>query len=290
MNWIIKAGKHLTIDGNMQVAVLTLQQKRKFAGKPKENVLILEKVNNNWTFTLQYRINEIIVQGHEPKKDANEEFGPETETGENAANPITTISLTLVSLIEDKGLNDYIFSLRRITNYRNPVKHFNQKYNRISNAEFEAIIDDKIYWKRTVVGTVFHALHQDHQRSFVAHAVRQSPSILVGKVNLDVVLRQLVFYLDNAIIKPALYLQRSAQILKEHLSDEAYAAVGFSEGLEPSTSIGVNRISEQAEVIRESLGVIPSIESLLSIEESSDSRRFDKLFKNAGIPLTLEAE
>jgi len=167
MNWVFKTGDHFELNSTANKAVVTIVQKSNFRGKEGDDVLILEKRKSEWEFIAHYKILEITL----PKENQSEkkEF---------------VITLELVKEFQgDKLLEDYIYSIRRVTNYASPIRHFNRKYSRLKDAEYEAIVEDNIYEKRTIVGTVLNAMHRDHQEAFILYVAEESPEQLTGKVD-----------------------------------------------------------------------------------------------------------
>lgn len=273
MNWIFKKDDHFKFNSNKQKAVVTIIQKRYFTGEVDEAVLILEKEKVDWEFTSLYRIEEINV------KDSESEY------------KTIIITLRLVQQFkEQKLLEDYVYSLRRITNYANPVRHFSRKYTRLYDAEFEAIVEDKIYLKRTILGTVLNAMHRDHQIAFIAYIAQESPELLLGKTEIDKALRLLLTYLDFAIIKPAEYLKESAVLLQNIVNQQEYAQIGFGKDAENLTSKNVNLIQPQVETIELYLNDFFGFKNEklgLQLLELDENQKFKRLFKNTPLPLTL---
>lgn len=273
MNWIFKTGDHFQMDRNDQNAIVTIEQRRNFTGKEGEDVLILEKNNSEWGFIAYYRIASILVKN------------PEAEFKE------ISIILSLVQQFkEEKLLEDYIYSLRRITNYANPIKHFSRKFSRLYDAEFEAIVEDKIYLKRTILGTVLNAMHEDHQKSFISFVASEAPEILTGKTDMDTALMLLLQYLEFAVVKPAEYLRESADLLKSITSQQEFSEVGFAVNAEILNAKDTQMIKPQVETINEYLGDMFRFnnEKLgLQLLELDDNGKFKSLFKNSPLPMTL---
>ncbi len=273
MNWILKKGDYFHEDSNGQKAIVIIQQKRNFTGKEGEDVLILEKKKSEWEFTSQYNIAKIEVKN------------PETEYKE------ITITLALIQQFkEEKLLDDYIYSLRRITNYSYPIKHFSRKYSRLYDEEFEAVVEDKIYLKRTILGTVLNAMHRDHQKSFISFVASEAPEILTGKTDMDTALTLLLQYLEFAVIKPAEYLRESAELLKSIISEQEITEIGFALDADNLNLKNTQMIKPQVDAINEYLGDMFRFNNekrglqLLNLEEN---RNFKTLFKNSPLPLTL---
>jgi hypothetical protein len=273
MNWIFKKDENFSMDSNNQKAVVTFSQKRNFTGEEGENVLILEKKKGEWEFTDQYCISSIGIKN------------PEAEYKE------ITITLFIVKHFEDeKLLEDYVYSLSRVTNFAYPIKHFSRKYSRLHDAEFEAIVEDKIYQKRTILGTVLNAMHSDHQRAFVAYAGIEAPELLTGKIDMDIALKLLLSYLEFAVVKPAEYLRESGKMLQSVISEDEYAQTGFGFDEEKLNSRNTQMIKPQVAAIDEHLEDLFEYtnEKLgLQLLQLQDNPKFRTLFRNTPLPLTL---
>lgn len=273
MNWVFKTSDFFQIDNGNHKVVVTIDQKRNFTGKEGENVLILEKKKSDWEFTAYYRIANVEVKNTE------------------ADYKKITITLGLVQQFkEDKLLEDYVYSLRRITNYAYPINHFRRKYSRLYDVEFEAIVEDKIYLKRTILGTVLNAMHSEHQKAFIAFAASEAPEILTGKTDLDKAMNLLLQYLDFAVIQPAQYLRDSAELLKSIISEEQITQIGFGLDIEKLNSRNTQMIKPQVDAINNHLGDMFGVnngKSGLQLIELDDDRKFISLFRNSPLPITL---
>ncbi|MCH6236786.1 hypothetical protein [Cognataquiflexum rubidum] len=274
MNWIFKTGDYIKTENDGQRATITFEQKRNFTGKEGEDVLILEKRRSEWQFISHFSIVKIEVKNQE------------------AENKEITISLALVKLFkEEKLLEDYIYSLRRITNYSYPIKHFSRKYSRLFDAEFEAIVEDKIYLKRTILGTILNAMHSEHQKAYINYVALESPELLTGKSDMDKALELLLQYLDFAVIKPAQYLKESVELLKNIVSDEEIEQIGFAEDIERQIIKSRQMLKPQVDLINQYLGELFQYNNeargirMLELEDNFKSK---SLFKNSPLPITLK--
>ncbi len=274
MNWIFKTGDYFQIDSDGQKALVTIEQKRNFTGEVGEYVLVLAKTKTDWEFTAHYRIANIEVKN------------PDTEYKQ------ITITLALIQKIkEEKLLDDYVYSLRRITNYAYPIKHFSRKYSRLYDAEYEAIVEDKIYLKRTILGTVLNAMHSEHQKAFISYVAIEAPELLAGKTDIDKSLSLLLQYLDFAVVTPARYLRDSAELMKSLISEKEISEIGFTEDAENIKPRNTQMISQQVDAINEYLGDMFGFSNQkigLQLLELEDNRKFKTLFRNAPLPITLK--
>lgn len=271
MNWIFKIGDYFQIDSDSQKAIVTIKQKRNFTGEVGEEVLVLAKTKTDWEFTAHYRIANIEVK---------------TEIKE------ITITLELIQQFkEEKLLDDYVYSFRRITNYADPIKHFSRKYSRLYDAEYEAIVEDKIYLKRTILGTVLNAMHAEHQKAFISYVAFEAPELLTGKTDMDKSLSLLLQYLDFAVVTPARYLKESVKLMKSFISEREISEIGFAEDAKNIKPTNTQMISQQVDVINEYIGDMLGFnnEKLgLQLLELEDNRKFKTLFRNAPLPITLK--
>lgn len=273
MKWIFKLDDSYQRGNNKNETAITFEQKRNFTGEKGEDVLFLQNKNKEWEFIALYRISDVNIK--------------------NIENGFKQINVTLdfvKQFEEEKLLEDYVYSLKRVTNYAYPMRHFNRKYSRLYNAEFEAIVEDKIYLKRTILGTVLNAMHRDHQKAFIAFVAQESPELLTGKMNMDKALSLLLVYIDFAIRKPAQYLKESAILLKSIVSEEVYAEIGFSLEVERITSKNTQLIKQQENLIDEYLPDLFGFQSDnrgLRLLELEDNAKFKSLFKNSPLPISL---
>lgn len=274
MKWIFKIGDYFQTDKDGLKALVKIEQKRNFTGKVGEDVLILAKTSSAWEITTHYRIENIDIKN----LDAEYKY----------------ISITLAFIrefIEEKLLDDYVYSLRRITNYAYPIKHFNRKYSRLYDAEFEAIVEDKIYLKRSILGTVLNAMHSEHQKAFISYVAIEAPELLAGKTDIDKSLKILLQYLDFAVVTPSLFLLNSVELMKSFISEVEISEIGFSNDTENKRPRCSQMIKPQVDAINEYLLDLTdfNIKKLgIQLLGSSVDLKFKRLFKNAPLPITLK--
>lgn len=271
MNWIFKTGDHLKFLNEGKNGELRLEQKTNFTGESGEDVLILSR-KKEWEFIAHYRIENVSVENPD---DEYKKIQVSIELKTEFASP--------------KPLDDYIYSLARITNYANPIKHFNRKYNRLSDIEFNAILYDKIYQKRTVVGTILNAMHEDHQNAFIAYLGTEQPDLLTNRADMDRILLLLLRYLDFAIIKPANYLKEIDRIINNSDLKKHYDEIGFGT-ISEAKKVADHMIRPQIQVINQYSNFFPGFAQNIAqqLRDIQDDRKFKRLFKNARLPMTIE--
>jgi len=274
MNWIFKTGNYLKVDSQKNEATATLEQKLNFSGKTGEKVLLIDKIRGDWEFISIYSIKGIDIQN--PDQALKKIF----------------ISLNLVKHFEkSKNIMDYIYSLSRITNYDNPMKHFTRKYSRIYETEFDAIVQDKIFVSRSILGTVLNALPREHQEAFIDYIAVEAPELLTNNIDIDRALSLLKTYLKFSIIEQAEYLKESASMLKSIISEDEYSKIGFSLNTEKERIQSVEMIKPQVEIIDEYLDDFVNLLEKAAepkLFENRENWKFKQLFKKSRLPITLK--
>lgn len=272
MNWIFKNNLLGSVGNTAEDFSVRFYQKQNFSAKPGERVLILGMKKGEWQFIAEYSIAKIEINPDEEYKEI-------------------TVFLKLEKKFDDKLLTDYIYSLRTITHFDYPMRHFTRKYRRLNDAEYDAIVNDKIYVKRTIVGTVLNAMHVEHQKAFIEFVAENEPGLLVGNADMDEIYNLLVKYMDFAIVKPSQYLRESANILQSVLTSEEYDGIGFGSDIE---RLGVNntqRIKSQVLIIEENLS---SLEQFVNqgmdneISGFEDKSNLERYFRNSPLPISLK--
>jgi hypothetical protein len=273
MNWIFNAnGLSQKLD-NDQTQKISFKQKRKFSGEVGQNIIILEEKNRNWVFTKSFEI-----------------IGIEQDKIDEEYNKIT-IALELKTIFkEDKLVEDYSYSLLRVSDFKDPSRHYNKRvYNRIEEVEFDAIANDKIYTNRTILGTILNALHPDHQKSFVEFLASEEPTLLTNKTDVDKALNYLYKYVEANIIEPIKYLKESGELFSSIFGQEELNKLGFAEDAERMKN--VKMVKPQMDLIEQYLEFLPLFykpERETTFYTIHDNNKFRKLFRNSRLPLNLK--
>lgn len=271
MNWIFNTQTLNQNFNDSKTQVISFEQKRKFSGEKGENIILLEYKSGNWVFTKQYKIITI------DQKKFDEEYN----------NIVVTIEL-IQEFGEKKLLEDYVYSLVRVTDFKNPSKHFKRKYSRLTDVEFEAIADDKIYTNRTILGTILNALHIDHQKSFIEYLAQEEPALLTNKPDVDKALDHLYEYVEANIIEPIKYLKSIGELFSDLFGIEALNELGFAEDVEKMDKIKM--VKPQLDLIEKHLKFLPfqDPERGITTDRVFEKRAFRNLFKNSRLPLNLK--
>lgn len=278
MNWIFK--RRDKSDFSDEKVLITIKQKRNFSGKAGDNVLILYDFDSKWVFDSSYRITYIKVK----KEDHSDLI-------------YTTIELSLIEKFDKlKYLDHYKYSLRRVTNFKYPHKHFIRQYNRIEEIEYEAILKDRIFYSRTIFGSIINNLHQIHRESFIIFISIKSPRILTSRPSLIEVINLLQEYLTFSILKPAQLLKELYYNVKELESNGLISVYFNNERVDNDENIKFsfidenlqsNSIDAQVKIIESELSKLSDIMSELKDIDEAIERSFDRFFKNVRLPIYL---
>jgi len=273
VNWIFKID-NVAFSEDFKTATISFVQRRNFSGKEGELVLLLDNQVKEWKITNLYKIDKIITE--------------RTESNWRAI----FIEISLVKKYEEeKILSEYIYSLKRITNFNNPQIHFRGKYNRLNKIDFDVIDKDEIYYTRTILGTIFNSLHKDHQEQYLLYLAENNPSLLSNSGDLSENLNLITEYVKFAILKPAKYLTESDRILSNILKEEELLKIAFKDPDSDSKEIA-ELIHQQTLLINNNLPLINDNEkyeiNMESFLYDENNRKFSSIFKNAGLPFKLK--
>ncbi len=278
MNWIFK--RRDINDFRDEKVIFIITQKRNFSGKKSDYALVLDEKTGKWGFDSRYQILDIIVN-----RESNSDF------------ITTTITFKLIEKFEEtKYLDYYKYSLKRITNFKSPIKHFTGQYNRIDEIEYDAIVKDRIFYSRTLFGSIINNLHLRHRESFIVFISNKLPRILTSHPSLIDAIELLQEYLTFAIIKPALFLKESYSTFKNLENNAILKVVSQDEEINSKESIKLsfltndflsNSIDDQIKIIDSQLDKLSDVISSLEGIDVSNERAFDKFFKNVRLPINL---
>jgi len=249
------------------------QQGRRFKGEPGDNVIMFRYSSMNPVFTSLLEIVEVEIR-------------PVSENNQSSQRNSITLSLRLLDQFKnEKEIQDYLYSFPRILYYRERLyRHFNRKYYRLTEMEFDAIVKDEIFVARSVIGTVLNSMHRWHLETFVNELVKQMPEILINKYRHDEVLQLLRTYLEDSVITPAMQLKKGYDIMEGVIEEEARQLMAFSDEWENAMQ---DTVSGQVNLINE---FMDGLQSNLVIDNNYKEidQKFEKIFKNRPLPIDLK--
>ncbi|OQP61243.1 hypothetical protein A3860_05895 [Niastella vici] len=254
-----------------EVVNISWQQKQNFQGEVGDEVIFFEFNYRRHLFTHLYKIARIN------KRKTERNLG------------INSISLTLrliTNFGEEKEIEDYIFSFPRIKYFRSRLyRYFNRRYYKLTDVEFFAIVEDRIFLSRTIVGTALNALHSDHRRAFSQLMVERNPDILQNRYTHTEILSLLNEYFQYAIVTPAKQLAEAYVQMQSFIErGEALESISFYNTANPR--IRNDSIRTQVNLINEYLEQVD-----ISIPEDRrtnvDESEFESLFRNKPLPIDL---
>lgn len=255
---------------NLKKGKVSWDQARNFKGAKGDEVIFFDFANGEGNFTSQYRIEEITSKPQNNKVDSRFDVEVILKEEKNYKDDL-------------KELADYVYSFPRVKNFgSNLWRHFNRKYYRISEVEFDAITKDEIFLSRTFLGSTINAMHQEHKKAFVVYLMESNPEYLFGKYNYQHLYEKLREYIDFAILRPSHQLKSGfADLVKIVGRSDAGDALFTSEYTKST-----NRIADQVEVIGTQLAQIESWDSV-DFPIQIRQEKFERYFQNAPLPFNL---
>lgn len=267
MKWLFNNYKFY-ITGDFKETIVW-KQKRNFNGNKGDLIVFFEFNFLSQNFTYLYRIASVNKKRLDEIIDDQlmYEISAELELEQSFGN--------------EKEIVDYIYSFPRIIYFDKYLyRHFNRRYYRLSNEEFNAITEDEIFEARSIIGTALNSLHIDHRKAFIQHAVNVYPEIIQNNYNHFALLELFYEYFQFSIIGPSKQLIETYENLRNISNMDQPNFIGFGDNDE------VENIYRQVQVINEYLG---AFENIISVNESQSrvERRFENIFRWRGLPIDL---
>jgi|GEM_PF-5672536 len=260
--------KRLDISGSQKESV-SWDQGRRFNGREGDHVIFFRLAEDGRFFTYLYTINSIDQSAITVNKG-----------GENRLK--IELTLQLETKFDEKEIDNYIYSIPRIKSYdKHLIRHFRNKYYRLSSTEYNAIIKDRIFTARTYLGAALNAMHIDHRKAFSQLLLERYPKALMNIYNHDAVFSLFREYFNYAVVVPAQQLEAANANMQDVLGEEQSNRISFSDG---DTNIA-DRVSVQTSRIQDFLD---SYNQLIQEYQSDNlNKTFDKIFKNKPLPIDL---
>lgn len=259
MNWLFKQ------DNVQNDSRIIFSQKRSFTAKKNEKIITVKNIRGEWFFSNLYQIENLTVK-----------------TSDN----INLIEINLKKIEEfqeEKPIESYLYSLRRITNFNNPLRHFNRLYNKLEDVELRAIVKDEIFYERTYFGVIVNSLPLEHRKSFLEFLSVKNISLLLSNPDAKEAFFLLKKYLEEYIIKPAKILIATQPLLNDLIESEYMSQIGFKDEKSESR----NLIIPQIEMLDENLSEYENLLQDINGEITGQTRSFKNLFKNSKLPIQL---
>lgn len=275
MYWLFNSNRFESFQGN-ESETLTWEQYGNFSGSKGDYIVFYLFEKDQKIFTYLYKISDVSIIEIETNKETRRQ---RTEIIVNA---------TLEQVYKDKEFSEYIYSFFRIKYFDKQIgRHFNRRYYRLSEPEFNAIDKDQIFLSRTILGNALNALHIEHRKAFAIDLVEQYPQVLQNVYDNDAVLNLLIEYLDFAIVNPSKQLRAGFTFLNEAVDNRFPSSEVVFDSINKNPNI-VNVLSLQVAVINEYIVNLEGIKT--SLEQSSNTRverSFKQKFAGKALPIDL---
>ncbi|MFT4779074.1 MAG: hypothetical protein ACI923_001609 [Flavobacteriales bacterium] len=137
------------------------------------------------------------------------------------------VNLRNIDNLQTTNLEDFAFSLARITRFSQPIYHFSRAYSRLSKLEFKSISDGQIFVSRTIFGKVINNLHKTHRLAFIQYFIEKDPDTYFKNRNYHQAFKLLNQYVKNRILIPANYIHQSFGMLEGLVALPIAQTIGF---------------------------------------------------------------
>jgi hypothetical protein len=279
MNWVFKS-KGEIVDSKNENLIISFEQSGGFSGEKNEGALLFNQDKGKMEFTHVLEIESV---------DLVEIKTPEGLTRKRPRVKVT-ITLRLVQKFEEpRQLDFFTFSLKRINNYRAPKINFRRAYARLEKVEFDIIVQNRVYVKRTILGSTLNSLHRDHQKGVINYFAQEAPEVLFRSYTTDKALGLLREYFKSNILAPLENLLRAKDIWEQLSVSTAPISLRFGLEIEDDQIVELS-IQNQIESVR--FDSSPVIQLLLNPNPEfrntpTEERLFSKLFQDRGLPITI---
>lgn len=220
-------------------AYLTIN-KKKVPVQERDIIFLLEYLNGRWGFQTQWRIDG--VKKGEAKTDIPERI---------------TVEMYLDERFEFRPLDNFVYTLSYIRNYKRPEKGF-RLFRNLTPIEASMILRGKVDEVRSLIGFTFYNMHRDHRICFLEKLglkdLRQE-YVVYDEYEL---LNKMNEYVIDHIINPSEQFLESVKLFKKMFGDENYSKLSFSDDQNiKSTSYAINQenaLKEYLENVKSNFG------------------------------------
>lgn len=187
-----------------------------------------------------------------------------------------------------KYLANYSYSLTRIKDFNNPIKHFNFRYGSLEEVEYKSIIKGDFFIARTKFGKYVNALPKQHKIAFIEYFIEVNADLYFNDFkDYNEALKLLEFYIESRITQPAKYMKAGYLLMSNLISKEEIKSIRFSTREKP-----VDKFEVQYQYCEEYLGLIDSQishEKVLSNKNSASTQlEFNRLFRKTPWPIIID--
>lgn len=247
-------------------------------GIEEEDKLIL-MINNNqkgWSF-----------------EHSGEVTSKDVDIKENNEQKEITLTIGNVRNISSpNALDDFAYTLAFVKNFKEPMKNFTRNpYKKVSKAEYEAIINNRIFISRTIFGKTINALHLDFRIGFIQNILQKDQKLYLDKKDYMKLFSIFSEYLITRLLTPSNMFREAYQSFTQvfEATDAEKLEFVLNNGDYPNGNYPIINASAKIRDINALMGISPFLfleELKASIEESSTTEReLDKIFKNLPLPI-----
>ena len=129
-----------------------------------------------------------------------------------------------------EGLNqiiDYAYSLPKVyKHYNQPNRHFSRPYGRLTQYEYNTILNKDIFFSRTAFGRLINSIHIEHRYGFIIYLLRTDPELYLLNNDYSELFLELKKYINSHILSHVDILRETNAILKSFNNND-FGDFGF---------------------------------------------------------------
>lgn len=131
------------------------------------------------------------------------------------------INFTIDSkLKENNSLDNLIYSLKKIYNYKNPLLHFRRPYTYLEDIDYLTITEGRIFISRTAIGKIVNSLPRAHVQNFIIKLIEvEGLNFFVEKDYISA-LKNLKIYIEEEIDNNGKLLLSCEYMLKNNFGNQ----------------------------------------------------------------------
>ncbi len=187
MNWVFRPSHSCFISlstVNDDKFVFSFKTRLNFSGEEGDRVVLLGSEGEGFYFEFTAQIISIESKASDEQK---------------LRDIIVTLS-DLEPIKTPSKIDDLMYSLHKVYNYDRPHIHFNRVYSRLTNDDFDVIVNGRIFIARTAFGKLVNSLHRQHRISFVQMLIERNPNIYFTSRKYDEAFDLLKEYIETRIL------------------------------------------------------------------------------------------
>jgi len=177
-----------------------------------DKVIFLHKNRNNYFFSSY----GIIEQIGSPGETNREKY------------MISKIEISIKGILSGEyTLNDFVYSLLKISRYNKPYLHFNWPYNKLKKFDYDTLTNERIFLSRTIFGKIINKLTIEHKIDYLNLCFAELGDDYFNGHSLKKALEILRNYINYTIVTPGRYIEKTTNLISNIIPEEYKNKIGF---------------------------------------------------------------